>query len=395
MRKWLSVQQLIAVTLALLPLSVFLFHSSELDIRWGPQWTFLHFLPYALFATSALLAQSLNQSRVVFVSMLSIFIFALYSNPNFWPSLEVTGIDLSTALPIIFFSSSILIFLSGESRYWSPKGIVRMVAVFLPALALWDIASSQFQFYLDLLKILPLYLSDRESFSGIIFAPPLIFTIVAVIRNERNAQPFLMNHALCFVPLLVAATHLFSQPIVVISFLAIGGLSLHGIVQMYWHRVYLDELTGIPNRRALEEKMYSVNPDFTIAMLDIDHFKKFNDKYGHQEGDNVLRFVAEHLYEHTEGRAFRYGGEEFTVIFEKIDIDDVVAILDNARAELAKRSFFIRKPEGGPKEEVKITISVGIASPEELHNTPKTVMEHADQALYTAKENGRDCVAVA
>ena len=66
---------------------------------------------------------------------------------------------------------------------------------------------------------------------------------------------------------------------------------------MYWEKVYIDELTGIPNRRAFDEYLKKLGRKYTIAMMDIDHFKKFNDTYGHSEGDNVLRFVAKHIAE--------------------------------------------------------------------------------------------------
>ena len=83
-----------------------------------------------------------------------------------------------------------------------------------------------------------------------------------------------------------------------------------------YHKAYLDELTNLPTRRALKEEMLKLGNRYTIAMLDIDHFKKFNDTYGHTVGDQVLKFTAA-LMKSTGGggKAFRYGGEEFVIIF--------------------------------------------------------------------------------
>ncbi len=76
------------------------------------------------------------------------------------------------------------------------------------------------------------------------------------------------------------------------AFTVICAILLHAIFTIYWQRVYIDELTDVSNRRALDEKLATLNGEFAIAMMDIDHFKDFNDTYGHDEGDNVLRLVG-------------------------------------------------------------------------------------------------------
>ena len=83
------------------------------------------------------------------------------------------------------------------------------------------------------------------------------------------------------------------------------------------HIAYTDELTGILGRRALMEHFLGLGKKYTVAMVDIDHFKNFNDTYGHDVGDEVLRRVARVLDGVKDGRAFRYGGEEFTLVFAK------------------------------------------------------------------------------
>ena len=83
---------------------------------------------------------------------------------------------------------------------------------------------------------------------------------------------------------------------VVLSFLALTSVLLHSTFYMHWNRVYLDPLTGIPNRQALEDRLHTLTGRFTLAMMDIDHFKHFNDTYGHEEGDNMPRMVAQHFY---------------------------------------------------------------------------------------------------
>ncbi|HTB35176.1 MAG TPA: GGDEF domain-containing protein [bacterium] len=179
-----------------------------------------------------------------------------------------------------------------------------------------------------------------------------------------------------------------------------------GLFFLYWQRVYLDELTGIPNRRALDEDMSHMSGPWALAMVDIDHFKKFNDSYGHDQGDDVLRLVAQHLAETTHGRAFRYGGEEFCVVCPGLDTEAVEAIMEGARAGLARRRFHIRLPKAirrktgppdrgslsAPTTQVQVTISVGVASPDKRHPDPAQVLKLADEGLYKAKDSGRNKV---
>jgi diguanylate cyclase (GGDEF)-like protein len=188
---------------------------------------------------------------------------------------------------------------------------------------------------------------------------------------------------------------------------ALFGLAMAvGLFLLYWQRVYLDELTAIPNRRALDEAMTHLSGPWAMAMVDIDHFKKFNDSYGHDQGDDVLRLVARHLAESTNGRAYRYGGEEFCVLCPGLDTEAVESLMEGARAGLAKRRFHIRLPKGirkktgppdrgsltAPTTQVQVTISVGVSRPDKRHPDPAQVMKMADEGLYKAKESGRNKV---
>lgn len=146
---------------------------------------------------------------------------------------------------------------------------------------------------------------------------------------------------------------------------------------------------------------------YTIAMLDIDHFKKFNDNYYHEAGDDVLKLVAT-LMKSTRGGAkiFRYGGEEFTVLFSGKKSQDCIGYLEELRRNIANYDLFIRDPILRPKDQIEgikqrnttnkkkptnITVSIGVADNIELNN-PKEVIKAADKALYIAKNSGRNQV---
>ena len=165
---------------------------------------------------------------------------------------------------------------------------------------------------------------------------------------------------------------------------------------------YLDELTGLPGRRALRERFQRVGGVYTVAMLDVDHFKKFNDTYGHDTGDAVLRMIAAKMARVSGGgSSYRYGGEEFTIVFPGRNNNEAWPHLDALRDQIAKSRFVIsrvdrRKNGKGKKptknKSVKVTVSIGIADSRANPSSPWDVLKRSDKALYRAKGKGRNCV---
>ena len=161
-----------------------------------------------------------------------------------------------------------------------------------------------------------------------------------------------------------------------------------------------DGLTGLANRKSFDaaisritEEANDTQTPFTLLMVDIDHFKSFNDNFGHQIGDQVLRLVARTLIDGVKGRdvAARYGGEEFGIILPETTLSAGVTVGNSLRKAVATKDVINRS--SGEKLG-RITMSVGVAefSPGEDLND---LIERADAALYTAKHNGRNQVAAA
>lgn len=155
-----------------------------------------------------------------------------------------------------------------------------------------------------------------------------------------------------------------------------------------------DALTGLPNRRALEDTFAHMRESgmmFSVAVCDIDRFKAINDEHGHAIGDRVLKAVARALEASCPGHLVsRYGGEEFVILMGGLEADRAAAVMDAARAELAGRRFTIRENN---QSLGTITMSAGVAEalPDE---TWLELMMRADALLYRAKERGRDRVEV-
>ena len=188
-----------------------------------------------------------------------------------------------------------------------------------------------------------------------------------------------------------------------------GGLILMFTVLEHGYDIaYRDELTGLPGRRAFSSMMGQLSGTYSIAVVDVDHFKTFNDRYGHEVGDQALRMVAGRLAQvGGGGRVFRHGGEEFILVFRGRKAVDAEPFADNVRKRVEAARFVLRgpnrpsrrpshatKPAGLRPDPIQITVTIGIAERTARHSTPDRVLDAADKALYLAKESGRNRVKV-
>jgi diguanylate cyclase (GGDEF)-like protein len=172
------------------------------------------------------------------------------------------------------------------------------------------------------------------------------------------------------------------------------------VLETSYRMAYHDELTQLPSRRALNEALMKLPAVYTIAMVDVDHFKRFNDSFGHDAGDQALRLVASRLSHIAGGgKAYRYGGEEFAIIFPCKAASDVVLYLDRMRKVIEQSTFVVRGRERRGKrragrnvrQETHVTVSIGVAAANGERKAPAEVMRIADKALYRAKAKGRNC----
>lgn len=160
----------------------------------------------------------------------------------------------------------------------------------------------------------------------------------------------------------------------------------------------LDGLTGIHNRRAFDKSMNDIFLEakmdlgtFSVMMIDIDLFKNYNDRYGHADGDEALKKVANAFKDNIrkEDRIFRYGGEEFVVIFNNLEIN----MAKEAGEGIIKAIQNLNIPHEESPYEV-ITVSAGIAEYNNAFNSPEAIIKVADKKLYMAKDKGRNCLEI-
>jgi diguanylate cyclase (GGDEF)-like protein len=192
------------------------------------------------------------------------------------------------------------------------------------------------------------------------------------------------------------------------SYFATAALMLVlAVIDVSFRLAYQDALTALPTRRGFNEMLAQMVGHYTVAMVDVDHFKQFNDRHGHEVGDQVLKMVAAEIGRvGGGGKPFRYGGEEFAIIFDGKRVEDVQPHIEKLRATIAGRVFTIRsafrprkKPDQPkepkkPRKTLKITVSIGAADSTDPKETSEEVVKAADGCLYRAKETGRNKVWV-
>lgn len=226
-----------------------------------------------------------------------------------------------------------------------------------------------------------------------------IFLVSLLFQIQSQKAPFWMLCSQLIPFLFLQDKNSFILFSLITSLIAIAAL-VHDAYRM----AYIDTLTGVPSRRALEEAFLRLGSTYTIAMVDIDFFKKFNDKFGHDIGDDVLKLIATELsLIKNGGKVYRYGGEEFTILFPGKKGESCVLALEERREAIFRRGFALRdkeRPEKAPKKghakEVKVkkeklSVSIGVSTSKK-GQTPQDMIKIADDALYKAKESGRNCL---
>ncbi|MEH6468001.1 MAG: GGDEF domain-containing protein [Porticoccus sp.] len=189
------------------------------------------------------------------------------------------------------------------------------------------------------------------------------------------------------------------------TFSAFGLLLIINQTHSLLNMVYRDELTQIPNRRALMRDVRNAGNTYALAMADVDHFKKINDQYGHDLGDQVLKAIATKLSQITGGgRAYRFGGEEFCLLFKGKTADNVIDNLETLRKIIAEYDMTARDKKSRPwrqnmgekqrgasrsKGNIRATVSMGLSDSQDNLDF-NSVLKAADKALYRAKEGGRN-----
>jgi diguanylate cyclase (GGDEF)-like protein len=367
----------------------------------------VHIYPYLVAVAGILLGWRFNRSRLIF----AILVLALADRGLllFSPGAGATSATAGQTVynGVGFLLPLNLVFLSRvkERGILTFHGLVRLGLILLQVFGVFLICRYQnwgLAAFLNyslpaghFLSWLPLSLSSFLS-----FAASFLFLTLGYIRHESVIENGFF-WALLSVFLAFAVGKI--GPISTIYLATAGLVLVVSVIETSHSMAFRDELTGIPGRRALEEKLLQMGGNFTVAMVDIDFFKKFNDRHGHEVGDQVLRLVASKLTTVSGGgKTFRYGGEEFTIIFPGLNSKAAIPHLEKLRRRVEQTRFLVRgsnrsgkrlekaKRIRGFRRRAKVTISVGVAERNDKYTSPDQVLVAADKSLYRAKKAGRN-----
>lgn len=417
------------IGLIILPLSlvvvlvILLFRNPQFlrDLR--TSWT-TGTLPYAILAVAGLLAWRFNKSML---AMLCVFLVILHLGLTrvyaLGPCAEHFRTLSAIATPIFFA----WFYLSRERGVFNAYGLVRLLVMFVALLLLAAVTQFFGQLPSNLLpgwfvspvspRYLPLprlavllfcgcwillvYPSTRRDpvygslLGGILSA---VFVAFWVISPDLFAWEELGQAGNRVVAGLVASS---------LSLSAAGTLALFAVFEISHGTAFVDPLTQLLGRRALDYRLATLSGTYSIAMVDIDHFKRVNDRHGHDVGDQALRFIAARLRQARGGRAYRYGGEEFAIVYPGMSVDQVEPVLNALRESINKSKFYLRdrdrpasklkgarkrNKKAAVKRDLTLSVSIGVADSIGEVDGPSDVILDADKALYKAKKAGRNRV---
>jgi diguanylate cyclase (GGDEF)-like protein len=375
--------------------------------------SFWSYYPYYIFGTGLLLSAIFKCSRLFF----ALLIVALSDRALVWlaPTLSSVGIHraIFDAVALLLPLNLLALSFMRDRGIVSPRGrrrvafIVAQVAAVATVILVHPVqvrAASLLQG-----EIIPRSYSEWSHMSQpalIVFLLAGAVMLVYLIDRRRPVESGLFWALVtAFIALnFGGANHLSS------AYFASGGLILSiAVLETSYTLAYRDELTQLPSRRALNDALAKVGDQYAVAMVDVDHFKQFNDTYGHETGDQVLQMIASRLEDVTGGgKAFRYGGEEFAVIFPNSTVDGAYPSLETLRKSIEETPFKVRESDrrkegrgkkkkqkrGRGKNQVQVTVSIGAAGCDRQKLPSDQVLGAADKALYRAKNNGRNCTSV-
>jgi GGDEF domain-containing protein len=372
--------------------------------------TIVSIYPYVIFIGSILIGWRFNRSALVF-GALGIAVAhrcLIHFGPGHPGGEIVWRIAYDAAVLLLPLNLLVLSFIK-ERGFFTSRGIVRLALILSQPFIVGIVAGPNPERFAALLEqdLVSWNFLTRVSASQIGLVVFIGSLAVIAIRffQTRSAKESGFFWAVVAVFMALDASR--QMGLMAFHLGTASFILLVSVIEVSYAMAFRDELTGLPARRALKEVLLKLPGDYCLAMLDIDHFKRFNDRHGHDVGDQVLRMVAAKLAGVSGGgKVFRYGGEEFTVIFPGKYADDAVSHLEELRKEVASSGFAIRsgrRPRRKPKKlrsrkspakRVSVTISIGAAWPGSRNTTPNEVLKAADKALYRAKKQGRNRVAI-
>lgn len=357
----------------------------------------INFFPYVLIVFGVFLSLFMNRLLPILIlltlGVLNLAVSFYYTSGN--------AVDSDLTLLIILPVLTILLPINLLVWTWLPeKGLHRHSY----SLLLLSLFSAQWIGLYFLMESFPIHwvslLNQGIEIEGLNISIVAGVTIIVswllmVLKNAYLGDIRVIDRAIIFILLLMSVA--FNQLAEPYAFAWLSSISvLLVVISIVFdsHQIaYTDELTRLKGRRALMESFQGLGRKYALAMMDIDHFKKFNDTYGHDVGDDVLVLVAKTLSKISVGTPYRYGGEEFVVVFPRKNAAEVKEALEAVRLNI--EALVLNVKAEGKQKPPKVTVSFGLAEKIAEYKNAEAVMKAADEALYAAKKAGRNQIKLA
>ncbi len=369
----------------------------------------LFLAPYLITALGMFLSVHFHRGRPFMALLLLVFFYWVSRHSLIGRSLELSLNELYQAFVLLIPVNIALITIMRERGILSPAGRLRFLFLAVQMFVAFWFFKYNFIAFLPVLAInfgLPAFMTPDLVPQPAMLAGCIAYIVVAglTIYRQTPIDAGLLGALTAF----YVACNWITNPDTHAAFSTAGALILTlSVLRDSYNLAFRDDMTNLRSRRSLNESLSGLGRRYAIAMLDVDHFKKFNDTYGHDTGDQVLKMVARKIAGvGCGGKAFRYGGEEFTILFPGRCAKDVIPELENIRKEIAEYRLALRdveRPKSGKEGKarrgatreapyVSVTISIGVAERAEGLATPEEVIKAADTLLYKAKNRGRNQV---
>ncbi|PFG58173.1 diguanylate cyclase (GGDEF)-like protein [Vibrio sp. ES.051] len=372
-------------------------------------WGIVANLPYILLGCALLLCYSFKQGRESMVCLAMLLAYSVIQHRLQVPLSSGTALleltILATLLPVSFLAVFLFSKDGLDSRAMMTYILMLAIFVLCAYIALeYYVVGGFEQWTSGILFIVPSI--SKLPFILVLYCIGIV-CFLGILVLKKNKIIHVMTYSAM---MLASATFIFFD----VQYISSTMFTLTGLLIIIYatstsHQLaFTDSLTLIPSRRALDLDLKHMGRKYTIAMLDVDHFKKFNDTYGHDTGDDVLKMVASLLMKTPGGaKVYRFGGEEFTIVFKGKYTDECKEHLETARKSIAGYEMILRDEESRPddhkqgqkkrgndssrRKSVFVTASFGAADSRN-GQAPQDVIKLADEALYKAKKAGRNCV---
>jgi diguanylate cyclase (GGDEF)-like protein len=368
------------------------------------------FAPYLVTLLGLFLAVHFHRARP-FMALLILALFywssrTFLSNGQIEPGLSKVYQAFVLLVPL----NMLLFTIMRERGIFSTAGRLRFLFL---ALQGWVVLWLFYRHFEDLLPYIARSYTRMPLFNGLLVPQPAmvtgIFCFTAIFLLSLRRQSPIDSGMLGALAAFFIACNWLTNRDIHSAYCTAGSLIITlSVLRDSYNMAFRDDLTGIPSRRSLNESLHGLGRRYTVAMLDVDHFKQFNDTYGHDVGDQVLKMVARKMMDvGGGGKAYRYGGEEFTILFSGRRAEDALPHLEKLRTTIADYRLALRDEER-PKDQrqgkgkrgnsanrdrgayAAVTVSIGVAESGTGLNSAAEVMKAADKALYKAKNKGRN-----